>query len=773
MKKVELLAPAGDQESLIAAIQNGADAIYLGGSLFNARAYAKNFDNEQLKWAVHYAHLREVKIYVTVNTLYKDEEIDDLIKYIDNLYNLQVDALIIQDLGLFYIVKNRYPDFEIHISTQASVMNVYSARYFEKQGAGRVVLARENTIEEIKEITENTDIEVEAFIHGAMCVCYSGQCLMSSMIGKRSGNRGQCAQPCRLEYKLKKDNEIFKDKSLFLLSPKDLMTIDHIGELIEAGVTSLKIEGRMKRPEYVASVVKAYRKAIDHYFISQEVNLTQEKNDMKQMFNRDYTQGYLFHDHHIVDGQFSGNRGIIIGKVIAYNKQRKRVLIQLTDRLKQGDSILFESIDKGRPVNKMFLQNKLINEGQAKDRIEIEFDYFVKSGNVRKIIDKDVIKRLQQTYQKENKKLLINMSFEGHIDHQPILKLKYNDVEIIEQADILCEKAKKTALDQERIKKQLSKLGNTVFQLNECSIHIDENMIIPIKTLNELRRQAIERLEKTLENKKIHKGEFMQIALQKKKITNQKPEIDVIVSHLSQLQEVIKYPVRYIYYPYQKDIDKAYEICQNAKQEMVLFIPRIMKTKELKAIKKSSIYQKINKVLVNEMGAYDYFAEKERILGTGCNIYNSYALENFNNEMIASLEMTLNQINEIKQNMIIEVYGKAENMISEYCPISQYYHGRQIKNCQKCKEGRFAMIDRKNEVFDIMMDEQCRMHLLNSKTLYFDKLHLIKDHIYLLHFTNEDQINVKNVLNDYFDNILNNQSSSFKNNVDYTLSYFQ
>ena len=266
MKKIELLAPAGDKESLIAAVQNGADAIYLGGTLFSARAFAKNFDDEQLQWAIQYAHLYDVKIYVTVNTLFKDAEIDALISYLDKLYEFQVDALIIQDVGLFDIVRTLYPDFEIHMSTQSSIMNHYGVNYFEKCGASRVVLARENTLEDIQSICQNTSIEIEVFVHGAMCVCYSGQCLMSSMIGKRSGNRGQCAQPCRLPYQLLKDDQVLPEKYPFILSPKDMMTIEHLGALIEAGVSSLKIEGRMKRPEYVASVTRAYRQAIDAFY---------------------------------------------------------------------------------------------------------------------------------------------------------------------------------------------------------------------------------------------------------------------------------------------------------------------------------------------------------------------------------------------------------------------------------------------------------------------------------------------------------------------------
>ena len=338
LKKIELLAPAGDQESFVAAIQNGADAIYLGGTLFNARAFAKNFDDEQLQWAVQYAHCRDVKVYVTVNTLYKDKEFPLLLEYIDRLYHFQVDALIIQDIGLFDVVKHAYPDFEIHMSTQSSIMNNSAVQYFDQIGASRVVLARENTLLEIKDICQSTKLEIEVFIHGAICICYSGQCLMSSMIGKRSGNRGACAQPCRLQYQLVEDGKILENKIPFLLSPKDMMTIEHIPELIEAGVTSLKIEGRMKRPEYVASVVKAYRHAIDNYYQHQSSDYQEDIADMQAMFNRNYTQGYLMNDPYLLDGDYSGNKGVKIGQVVRYISAQKRVVIALNKTLNQGDS---------------------------------------------------------------------------------------------------------------------------------------------------------------------------------------------------------------------------------------------------------------------------------------------------------------------------------------------------------------------------------------------------------------------------------------------------
>ncbi|WP_352403291.1 peptidase U32 family protein, partial [Kandleria vitulina] len=343
MKRIELLAPAGDFESLKAAIANGANAIYLGGNAFSARAFAKNFNRDELEEAVKYAHLRGVKIHVTINILYKDEEFTHLFDYIDFLYKIQVDALLIQDIGLLKAVRARYPDFEVHVSTQMTVNTLEALRYFEELGVKRVVLSRENTIEQMKYICDHTSLEVEVFAHGAICVAYSGQCLMSSMIGKRSGNRGACAQPCRLPYRLEEDGKIL-DEEQFLMSPRDLCTIENVEEFIKAGITSLKIEGRMKKPEYVAAVVHAYKKAIDHVYDHHLEDIDSEDIDnMKRMFNRHYTKGYAFHDHKIVDQDYSGNRGMHLGYVKGYSKKKKCVSIMLEDTLSQLDSIVFEA----------------------------------------------------------------------------------------------------------------------------------------------------------------------------------------------------------------------------------------------------------------------------------------------------------------------------------------------------------------------------------------------------------------------------------------------
>ena len=289
-KKVEILAPAGSYESLKAAISAGADAVYIGGSKFGARAYANNLDEEQMLEAIDYVHLHGRKIYLTVNTLLKDDEIEELYDYLLPYYKQGLDAVIVQDVGVFEFVKKNFPKLPIPVSTKMTVTNVLGAEFFKELGAERIVPARDLSLEESRKMKRETGLEIECFVHGAICYCYSGQCLLSSMIGGRSGNRGQCAQPCRLPY------SIGKNQPQDILSLKDMCTIEMIPDLIEAGIDSFKIEGRMKQPEYVYTVVSMYRKYVDLYLERGRKRLSVSKEDLKQLQSayrrRGYCEGY-------------------------------------------------------------------------------------------------------------------------------------------------------------------------------------------------------------------------------------------------------------------------------------------------------------------------------------------------------------------------------------------------------------------------------------------------------------------------------------------------
>ena len=337
IKDIELLAPVGSMEALYAAVENGCNAVYLGGKLFSARQYANNFDLEELKIAVEYGHLRNVRVYVTVNILLDNGEMKEVLDYIKYLYEIDVDGIIVQDLGLIYLINKLLPDFEIHGSTQITVNNLSGALFLEELGLKRVVLAREVPIDEIKKIDKESNIELEAFIHGALCVCYSGQCLMSSILGGRSGNRGACAQPCRLNYSIINYNtgELLSEEwnNKYLLSPKDLNTIDYVGDIIDSGIISLKIEGRMKSPEYVATIVKNYRKALD--FGSEKIT-DRDREDILQIFNRGFTKGLMLGDFSkdFISLERPDNRGVpsdeLLNRAKSYEGEKNRYPIDMS-----------------------------------------------------------------------------------------------------------------------------------------------------------------------------------------------------------------------------------------------------------------------------------------------------------------------------------------------------------------------------------------------------------------------------------------------------------
>lgn len=493
MKKPELLAPAGNMECLIAAIEAGCDAVYIGGTMFGARSYAGNFNEKEMIEAIKYAHLYGVKVYVTVNTLVYDKEVEDFMNYIDFLHRNNVDAIIIQDLGMMDLVRKTYPNLEIHASTQMHIHNIEGVKFASDMGIKRVVLARETKIDTINYIKKNTNIELEVFIHGALCISYSGQCLMSYFLTGRSGNRGTCSQPCRMKYDLYSNHKLNKDK--YLLSTKDLNTIFNIGKLIDIGVDSLKIEGRMKRPEYVYLITSLYRKAIDNYLKYKDPKISlKDIKEMKKIFNRDFTKGFIFNENNNnFTNEFRPNHmGIEIGKVISVGKKIK---IKLSDNLTQGDGIrIVGKTEDGGIVNKMYKNGKLVSSALKNDIIEIDNNYSTKVNDiVLKTTDIIQLKNIDEIIKLKKRKIDINIYLELYIDKP--MKLIFDDgknkSEVIGE---VVEVSNNIIMKDEDIKKQISKLGDTIYKTNDINIKRDENIFVRISTLNELRRKAVLKL---------------------------------------------------------------------------------------------------------------------------------------------------------------------------------------------------------------------------------------------------------------------------------------
>ena len=360
-RKPELLVPAGSMEPLIAAVENGADAVYVGGRLFNARMNAGNFDDERMQQALDYAHARGVKVFVTMNTLIFDEEMEEAVEYAGFLYRAGVDALIVQDLGLGRRIHEELPDFPLHLSTQGTACDGEAVALAKELGYERVVLSRELSLAEMEAACRDGGLDIEVFVHGALCICYSGQCQMSRFYGGRSGNRGACAQPCRLPYEGVDENG--KKISGHLLSPKDLCLVDRLGELIEAGVYSFKIEGRMKSPEYVAVVTRIYRKYIDEYMEKGSYHVTPEnRRELRQIFNRGgFTSGYLTGNpgEKLMSPVIPKNQGIRIGTVQSVKPGSTLVDVSCDILPDMGDGIEIRSERKaGKAVSTIISYRK-------------------------------------------------------------------------------------------------------------------------------------------------------------------------------------------------------------------------------------------------------------------------------------------------------------------------------------------------------------------------------------------------------------------------------
>lgn len=559
-KLPELLAPAGNFEALKAAVENGADAVYLGGRLFNARQYAGNFDNEELEKAIDFSHVRGVKIYLTLNTLISDTEMKEALVFAGQAYNMGIDGIIVQDLGLARLIKEKIPGLDLHASTQMTIYNSEGIKFLSEIGFKRVVLAREVPLEEISQITsfctDNYNTEIEIFVHGALCISYSGQCLMSSIIGGRSGNRGRCAQPCRLPYQLIMKNkgydeyerdsrdynfEAYGSKS-YIMSPKDICTIRDLEAIIKAGVKSLKIEGRMKSPEYVATVTGIYRKYLDMALenidtgssrvvqysenineLSSNITTTNKTNidkakinkayvteeDMKklhQIFNRGgFSKGYLYGKTgaDMMSFEKPKNWGVYLGTVVSYDSRAKLVKVKLEDNLAIGDGIEIWSRSEGESpgtVVSEIIRNKAnIKEAVAGDIVSIgRVSGRINQGNkVYKTSSKKLIEEARESWtHSPGRQVTISGELYIKQGEVPILKVKDNDGnEATVEGEFIVEKAINVGLTEERVKNQINKTGGTPFKFGQLSIHLDENVALPIKELNNLRRKALEELE--------------------------------------------------------------------------------------------------------------------------------------------------------------------------------------------------------------------------------------------------------------------------------------
>lgn len=759
MEKIEILAPAGSMESLVAAINKGADAVYLGGNKFSARAYASNFDNDNMLKAVDYAHSYDVKIYVTLNTILKENEIEEAVRYVGYLYEIGVDALIIQDLGLLKRIKEDFPLMEVHASTQMTIHNGEAAVYFKDKGFHRIVLSREMTLEEIKYISKDLGIETEMFVHGAICVAYSGQCLMSSMIGGRSGNRGRCAQPCRMEYTLK--GEKSGETKGHLLSPKDMCTIEDVEDIVETGVYSLKIEGRMKRAEYVAGVVDNYKKAVDKVLYNKKYDEQAGKRQLLQLFNRSgFTNAYLKKNtgKDMMSFNSPKNSGISLGVV------DKSGDIVIKEDLAVGDGIRYR--DKGFTLSKIVHNGNEVKSAKRGDKVKLYPIDYKKGDELFKSLNKQLFDELEEYLKPYTKKIPLNAVVNFAVDKPVAIKINYkgNDYEVLGE---VVQKAEKRPLDQERIKEALKKSGEVAFKIENIEFENFEDGFMRVSDLNNLRRDIIEKITKEVcrsyRRKRPAKGD-------KSKVFSEKTNVEIICSCITkeQVEALIEMKIENIavdLFSREKNSVKKKDLLELAeKYKDINFYVKtstIVKgefNKVVNTIEEVSSY--IKGIITSNVGIISEFKDKLYIIGDyKLNIVNSQSLAFYQEDVdVPTLSLELNR-GEIKSlmknangNSAMVVYGKPELMISEYCPIGSTFGGRnKDSGCNGiCSKDKFKLIDRVNEELRVMTDLYCRSYILNPVPLnIIDEIEELKGFgitTFRFDFRDETYKEVKNVI---------------------------
>ena len=639
MKKPELLAPAGSFDSLIAAIEAGCDAVYLSGTMFGARKFAANFNNEELIDAIEYAHKYKVKVYVTVNTLIYEDEVEGFLKYIDFLHRSNVDAVIMQDIGMMDLVRKTYPNLNIHASTQMHIHNLEGTKFMENLGLERVVLARETSYEDIKKIKENTNIQLEIFIHGALCMCYSGQCLMSSLIGGRSGNRGTCTQCCRLPYDLISDNKkVNKDK--YLLSTKDLNSIDNLYKLLELNIDSLKIEGRMKSPEYVYQVVKIYRIIIDNYYLNKKVNIEDEVKKLQVIFNRKFTKGFLFNEenNNFINPYRPNHMGIEIGKVIDYKNGFAKVLLKDNLSLLDGIRIIDKS-DNGFIVTKMFKNKKEVEKAFKNDVIEIKVDKVNINTIVVKTKDNELINEIKKEINSKKRKLSLNGKIIIH-KNKPIHLIVYLDDKCIELDGDLVDSSINNPTTKEDVLKRFKKLGNTNFIFDNLDVEIDDDVFIRIYSLNELRRNMVEKLYEILLTKSNYKKQTYNIKLNEYK---ENLGFSVLINDIEDYNNIKNKNIKYIYLN-----KELYDKIDDSRK--ILKLDRVL----LNHVPND------NECLLGELGSVYYY--KKGFTDYSLNVVNSYSVAFLNSMGIKRVTLSY-ELNDYQIKNIINEFKKRYNML--------------------------------------------------------------------------------------------------------------
>ncbi|MGR6835617.1 DUF3656 domain-containing U32 family peptidase [Syntrophomonas erecta] len=752
---MELLAPAGDWQAFQAALENGADAVYMGGKQFSARQNAPNFSDDDLKRAVELAHLKDRKVYVTVNTLIGDSEFTKALDYIWFLYTVGIDGVIIQDLGLMNATRSVLPQFRVHASTQMTIHNVDGVKHLARQGIKRVVLAREMSLEDLHIIRQGVlNVELEVFVHGAICYSYSGQCLFSSLVGGRSGNRGRCAQPCRLPYHLLRKGEPVATGGRYLLSPSDLALIDQLPELFNAGVDSLKIEGRMKRPEYVAVVTRAYREALDLLKDSSDARPPESvKQSLLKIFNRNFTSGYLLgKKHDFLSISRPNNRGIYIGRVVKQNKDLT-AKINLSADLNTGDGLqVWVSRGKG-PVftaDNILKDNKKVDKAYPGDVVTLQLPERVgTSDRVFKIHDEELVASAVSSIEagcETRYPVDITVYIQGGKPLKLVIKDQYGN-QSCAYTDSPAVVAVKRPLTEESLKEKVNRLGNTPFILGDFRMVSDGNWIIPFGEINEARRQAVESLltnyrlggTRVIEANVYNHNRDTFLGTNKtdgwKERTEDYPTyLSVYVNGLEPARQAVLAGADRIYIGLEGLVShrriRAGELKdlllwgKERNAEIIPALPRIEKPSDPVDYRRRIIDSGADTILVGNLGTMEWCREQ------GLKFWVDYSLNPFNNYTLdylleagakgicVSPELTLEQLKQLyplhKTELII--HGEIIVMISQYCMLEGTM-ATEVACPGFCRQADYCIEDEKGYRFPVDTDQDCRFYVFNSRTL--------------------------------------------------------
>ena len=833
-RKIEILAPAGSYDGMRAAMNAGCDAVYIGGSSFGARAYANNLTEDQLLQAIEEAHVRDKRLYLTVNTLLKEKELTSrLYDFLKIFYERGLDAVIVQDMGVLHFIHGNFPELPIHASTQMTLTMAQGANLLKEYGVTRLVTSRELSLQEIKTIRENTTLEIETFVHGALCYCYSGQCLMSSIIGGRSGNRGRCAQPCRMPYQFFSEQEKLSAKQeKYLLSPKDINTIAIIPELVEAGIDSFKIEGRMKRPEYAAAVASLYRRYTDLYLEHGKEYYTEylgtedcrkEIQKLQDVYNRGgFSEGYSknYHGKSMMSLYRPNHSGVAVGEVSAIRNGEVTIILKedlhaqdiLEIRYREEEGYEF-TVKDNHIAGETLTTYIGRRQKDKRDKREYKLEYQLESGNqsgpdkirvgneVFRTKNNRLLEQLATDYLTKDAKLGISGKLCAKIGEPLTLTVSWRGFSYTVQKEKV-QSAQKQPMTREKLLAPIEKTGDTLYYFDRLIIDMEENIFVPVAWLNEIRREALEGLKQSVLQSYVRSAAVSSKVEREQTEGKEQPEaieqpnhprLSVLIQRLEQFEEVLRYAeIASVYAEYDgfasTELCKMADMANEMGKDFYVSLPQICRadiyeelSRELiKLIKRPAVTGFILKnleeiALLKSLGIEE--EQKRLILNYNMYTYNKESKSLYQElgitDYTAPVELNYQELRTLGiEDSDLIVYGYQPVMVSAQCLFES------TKGCRRQEQGNFGrLVDRLGKSFFVQANcRGCYNIIYNSQPLSLLKQ---EEDIRRLHpkglrldFTQEGKEEIKKVLAAYIDVFCHGRKPSAEL-TDYTTGHFK